>query len=105
MAMEKSIILKRRRHRNVVRLLGLMFGLVGTLLFVSGVFLLLDPSSTITCNGVVTTSPGCKKSFTAFGAVFAAIGLGILFAKDRWLDVYLVWEESLRSMLSWRRRR
>lgn len=84
--------------------MGLMFALVGTLLFVSGIFLVLDPTATISCNGVVTTSPGCKKSFASFGAIFALAGFALLFAKSRWLDAYFVWAESMRSLLAWRRR-
>jgi hypothetical protein len=89
----------------MMRFMGFMFALVGILLFVSGVFLLLDPTATISCNGVVTTSPGCKRSFTSFGAIFGAVGLGMLFAKNRWLDAFFVWGESMRSVLPWPWRR
>lgn len=82
-----------------MRLMGLMFALVGTLLFVSGIFLVLDPRATISCNGVVTTSPGCKRSFASFGALFGIVGFVTLFAKNRWLDTFFVWVESMRSML------
>jgi hypothetical protein len=85
--------------------MGLMFATLGTLFFVSGIFLILDPTATIKCNGVVTTSPGCKQSYTAFGAGFAVIGLAVLFAKNHWLDKLFVWSESVRSMLPWPCRR
>ena len=85
--------------------MGSMFALVGTLLFVSGVFLILDPTATINCNGVVTTSPGCKRSFASFGAIFGGFGLALLFAKSSWLDAFFVWGESIRSMLPWPWRR
>ncbi len=84
-----------------MRFMGFMFALVGTLLFVSGIFLLLDPAATISCNGVTTTSPGCKRSFASFGAIFGGLGFAMLFAKSRWLDTFFVWGESARSLLHW----
>jgi hypothetical protein len=89
----------------MMRFMGFMFALVGSLVFISGVFLLLDPAATISCNGVVTTSPGCKRSFASFGAIFGIVGFAMLFAKNRWLDKYFVWVESMRSMLPWPWRR
>lgn len=87
-----------------MRLMGLLFAVVGSLLFVSGIFLLLDPTSTIGCNGVVTTSPGCKRSFTSLGAVSAVVGVAMLFAKSHWLDAMFAWSESLRFTWPWKRR-
>jgi sugar phosphate permease len=104
MAMQHSLLRKRRNHRRKMRFMGFMFAFVGTAIFLFGVLLALDPTATISCNGVVTTSPGCKRSFAAFGAVFAVAGFGMLFAKSRWLDTFFVWGESMRPNWPWRRR-
>jgi hypothetical protein len=81
--------------------MGLVFAIFGTVFALLGIQLLLDPTATMSCNGVVTTSPGCKRSFASLGAVFAVIGFVFLFAKSRWLDTLFVWGASLRSLLPW----
>jgi NADH:ubiquinone oxidoreductase subunit 2 (subunit N) len=101
MAMEGSLIRRRKRQRRSLRLMGFMFALFGTAFVVIGIQMLLDPTATMTCNGVVTTSPGCKRSFATLGAVFAVAGFAFLFAKSRWLDTLFVWCASLRSLLPW----
>ena len=103
--MADSLIRKRRRKRHSLRLAGFMFALLGTIFFVMGIQMLLDPSSTMTCNGVVTTSPGCKKSFATGGAVFAIIGFLALLAKAQWLDKLFVWTESFFSLMPWSKNR
>src|SRR5688572_5836806 len=104
MATERTLIRKRTRQRRSLRLMGFMFALVGTIFSVLGVVLLLDPTATMTCNGEVTNSTGCKKTFTAFGAVFAIIGFAFLFALRQWLDTLFVWGQSLRYTLFGSRR-
>ena len=49
-----------RRGRRMARFMGLLFAVTGGALSVVGIGLLTDPAATITCNGVLTTSPGCK---------------------------------------------
>ena len=84
--------------------MGFVFALVGMIFFILGIVLLLDPTSTMMCNGEVTNSPGCKKFFTAFGAAFATLGFAFLFARRQWLDTLFVWWQSLRHSLFGNRR-
>jgi len=74
------------------------------MLAASGVFMLLDPESTLSCNGVVTNSASCKRQFTLFALLFVVVGLGFLFAKAKWLDALFVWRESMLSFSIFRRR-
>ena len=93
--MDTNLLKKRKRSRRLYRLIGFTFSLVGGMLAISGVFLLLDPDATLSCNGVVTNSPSCKRQFTLFGSMFFVVGLGFLFARSHWLDRLYVWRESI----------
>ncbi len=88
---------KLRQRRWIARCLVFLFVLVGGTLAVVGVRLLLDPSATLVCNRVVTTSVGCKANFTAFALLLFAVGLFVLLAGARTLDRTLAWLQSLRS--------
>ncbi len=78
--------------------MGFVFVLVGGMLFVNGIVLLLNPDATMSCNGVVTNDPGCKRQFVTFSAVFVLVGLAFLFSPRRWLNQLVVWQESLPSL-------
>ena len=86
---------KVKRLRRRFRFLGFVFTLVGSILLVSGIGMLLDPESTMTCNGVVTNSKSCKIQFTSFAGTSVLIGIGFLFAKKNWLNQLVVWQESM----------
>jgi hypothetical protein len=100
MRQDRNIYKRMRRHRNGLRLLGSTFALVGGLLFISGIWLLLDPESTITVNGEPTTSVGAKLHYTVFSAAFLGVGLFFLCAKARVLDKLFVWRQSFLSLFS-----
>jgi uncharacterized BrkB/YihY/UPF0761 family membrane protein len=85
-----------RRHRRGMRFLGLMFSLVGGLLFVAFLPGVFDPNSTIVSNGVRTNAWGDKLSAALFAAGFVAVGLFFLFAPRRVVDKMFVWRESVR---------
>jgi hypothetical protein len=89
---------KVKKLRRRFRFLGFVFTLVGGTLFISGIGMLLDPESIITCNGVRTNSQSCKIQFTTFSGTFLLIGLGFLFAKKSWLNQLVVWQESMPSL-------
>jgi uncharacterized membrane protein len=87
---------KTRLRRWIARCSGCLFVLVGGALAVVGVRLLLDPSATLVCNRVVTTSVACKTQFTAGGLLLLVVGLFVLLAGAQTLDRTLAWLQSLR---------
>lgn len=83
--------------------MGFVWVLVGSMLLIAFVPLVLDPSSTITYNGVPTTSIGAKISAALFALAFVAVGLGFLFVPSRMLDRLFIWRQSLWSSIAfWR---
>ena len=88
-----------RRQRRILRLMGLFFVLFASAMIFPTIGLLLDPASTIVCNGVVTTSFGCKLSLTLFGGFLLLVGLGCLCTPRRYIDRALEWKESLWSLI------
>ena len=84
--------------------MGFMWALVGGMLLVGFVSLILNPSGTITYNGVPTTEIGPKISAAVFAFTFFAAGLGFLFVPARFLDRLFIWRQSLWSSIAfWRR--
>jgi hypothetical protein len=92
-----------RQQRRRFRFIGFMFALVGGALAAFGTPLLFDPTSTLTCNGEVSTSIGCKASFVASGYFFLVVGLCLVFVKPWRLDRIFVWSQSVRSMFARKR--
>ena len=93
-----------KRHRGVFRFMGFVWVLVGSVLLVSFVALILDPTSSITYNGVPTTAKGPKVFAAVFSGSFVIAGIGFLFVPARWLDQLFVWRQSLWSGIAfWRR--
>jgi hypothetical protein len=100
MDISRDIHRRMRRNRRIFRFLGFLFTLTGGAIVVSGVALLIDPSSTMTCNGQVTTSIGCKASSASFGLFMLTTGLFFLFVKARVLDRIFIWRQSIRSLFT-----
>lgn len=74
---------------RTVKVIGFIFSVVAVLLIISSVLLLLDHSSTITCNGVLTSSIPCKLSYLLFGVLFFCFGLMLLLIKQSVLCKFL----------------
>jgi hypothetical protein len=92
-----------KRHRRSFRLMGFVWALVGSILLVSSIALVLDPTSSITYNGVPTTAKGPKVFAAVFAGSFVVAGVGFLFAPVRWLDKLFLWRQSLWSSIAfWR---
>lgn len=92
-----------KRHRRVFRLMGFVWTLGGGILLVSFVVLALDPTSSITYNGVPTTATGPKVFAAVFSGSFVVAGIGFLLAPTRWLDQLFIWRQSLWSAIAfWR---
>ena len=94
---------KLKRTRRQIRFMGLMFVMTGGVFAVNGFVMLLDPESTLSCNGVVTNSLSCKVRFTTFAVSFLVVGIVSVFAPVRWLNHIAVWQSSLPSFFSKRK--
>jgi len=93
-----------RRSRRMCRVIGFSFLLVGSILLVRGLRLLFDPTATIICNGIVTTSSECKASLTLGALAFAVVGAVLAYVSRRSLRRLAVWIGSTR-LVSWRLKR
>jgi len=97
--MDTSHFKKMRRHRRLLRLMGLAWALVGAVLLVSFVPLVMDPNASIIYNGSPTTEFGPKLSATLFAGAFVAAGACFLLVPARLLDRLYVWRQSVLSSI------
>ena len=77
--------------------MGVLFILVGGFLLLNFSMLLLDPESTITVNGVVTSAFTPKLQAVIFTASFTLIGIVLLFVPKSVLNKLFIWDQSLIS--------
>ena len=95
--MNTSQLKKMKRFRKGVRFFGAMFTLVGGFLLFNFSLLLLDPESTITVNGGVTSDFNPKLQAVAFTTLFVFIGIFALFGPNSFFNKLFVWRQSLLS--------
>ena len=98
--MDVSQLKKMRRFRKGFRFVGVMFILVGSFLLFNFIALLLDPESTITVNGIVTSEFKPKLHATLFTGSFVIVGLLALFGPSHFFNKLFVWRQSLVSVFS-----
>jgi hypothetical protein len=87
--------IRTKQTKIQIKIIGILFTIVGGFLFVSGIFLLLAPDSTMICNGEKTSSLSCKFSFTLFTGLFFIIGLVALFSNQKLVNKLSKFQESL----------
>ncbi len=75
--------------------MGLMFMLVGGLFAFNGIAMMLNPGSTLSCNGIVTNALYCKVQFTTFAVSFFVVGVVSVFSPVRWLNHVVVWQSAI----------
>jgi len=95
--MDTSQLKKMKRFRKSFRFIGVMFILVGGFLLFNFSLLLLDPESTITVNGVVTSDFNPKLQAVIFLTSFVFIGIFALFGPSSFFNKLFVWQQSLLS--------
>ena len=98
--MNTSQLKQMKRFRKGLHFMGVMFTLVGLFLLFNFSILLLDPESTITVNGVVTSEFNPKLRAVIFTASFTLIGVILLFVPKSILNKLFVWRQSLASTFS-----
>ena len=79
--------------------MGIGLSIVGLFMLYSGAPVLLDSESTISCNGVATTSFTCKFVVLVTYLIFLSGGLISLFASKKWLNRTAIWQARLANML------
>lgn len=95
--MNTSQLKQMKRFRKGLHFIGVMFILVGGFLLFNFSLLLLDPESTITVNGVVTSEFTPKFHAVIFTASFTLIGVVLLFVPKSILNKLFVWRQSIAS--------
>ena len=98
--MDTAQLKKMRRFRKGFRFIGVVFILVGGLLLFNFSMLLLDPQSTITVNGVVTSDFELKLHAVLFTASFVFVGILALFGPSKFFNRLFIWRQSLLSMFT-----
>ncbi|WP_324170855.1 hypothetical protein [Sulfurimonas sp.] len=98
--MDTSQLKKMNRFRKGLRFIGAMLTLVGGFLLFNFSLLLLDPNSTITVNGVVTSDFNPKLKAVIFISLIVFIGLVALFGSNSFINKIFVWRQSLLSIFT-----
>lgn len=82
-----------------MRLMGAGLSIVGAFMLYSGAPLLLESESTISCNGVLTSSFVCKLVVLIMYLIFLSGGLISLFVRRKWLNRTAIWQARIANIL------
>lgn len=88
-----------RSHRRQMRLMGIGLSIVGIFMLYSMAPVLINSESTISCNGVATTSIACKLVALITYLIFLTGGLVSLFASKKWLNRTAIWQARIANIL------
>jgi len=84
--------LQKRIRRKIFtfRAIGWFFVIIATGIIISGIFMLCDPNSVVTVNGVKRTDTNAKLSFVFFPLIHLTIGLFLVLAPKPWLTKFII---------------